>query len=164
MATIESIRSWLGNFDFQGYLASLPPAERQQVWQEHLDAERRDKELRERERAEKWGMPRDFDPTFYGFRTREEAECEFSYDITASEYVDIPVESVRSWLAYRRNIFLERQAFENEKRQQRHQREMFELQMRSQEMTKWQTEREEERGVRVKISKRKRLLRWLKGN
>jgi pantothenate kinase len=107
-------------------------------------------------------MPRDFDPTFYGFRTREEAECEFSRDIIASDYVDIPVDSVRSWLAYRRNIFLERQAFENEKKQQRHQREMFELQVRSQEMAKWQMEREEERGVRVKISKRKRLLKWLK--
>jgi len=163
MATSNSVRAWLDTFDFQGYLASLPLAERQRVWQEHLDAERRDEERREKEQQKQLEMPDDFDPTFYGFSTRGEAECEFSRAITASEYVDIPVESVRSWLAYRRNIFLEQQAFENEKKQQRHQREMFELQVRSQEMAKWETEREEERGVRVKISKRKRLLRWLKG-
>ena len=54
MATIESIRYLISRFDFQGYLATLPPDERLKVLQDYRDAIQRDKERRERERAERW--------------------------------------------------------------------------------------------------------------
>ena len=162
MATIESIRSWIYRFDYQGYLEKLPPDERQRVWQQHLDAVRRDEEQRERERAERQDIPRNIDITHYGFSSIEEAQREFDSDCRASEYIDyIPVDIVHFWLAFCHNNFVKKQALENEKRRQR---EMCELRVRTQEMAKWQMEREEERGVSVKISKRKRLLKWLKRN
>ena len=159
MATFESILYLINRFDFEGYLATLPSNERRRVWQEYLDAERRDEERRERECIERWNIPPDLDLAYYGFSSLNEAKKEWD----STEYTDFygHVDSVKSFLYVRRKFFLKRQALENEERRQR---ELREWQVRSQEIAKWQTEREDVRGVRVKISKRKRLLKWLKRN
>ena len=155
----------IDRFNIDKYLASLPFHERQAEWQSFLDAIQRDKEREKRERDERLVIPHDIDVRQYGFASYKEAECAWCRIQEANAYVeysDYPVDDVRVWLNDCRKDFLKNQKIENKKRKQR---ELYELQVRSQELAKWQLEREEERGmcgVRVKISKRKRLLMWLK--
>jgi hypothetical protein len=140
MATFESIRSWIGESNFREYLYELPSAERVKVWQEYLDAIQKDKEQREKKRAELWDIPRNINITKYGFDSFEEADRAWASTEFTGDYYD----NVDSWLNICRKCFLEKQAVENEKKIKK---ELHDIQLRSQEMAKWQIEREEERGT-----------------
>ena len=155
----ESLLIMIECFNYKKYLSRLPPKEMEKVLQRRLDAIQRDKERDERELAERLVIPHDIDITSHGFTSYEEADRKWHHARSVAEYEVDPVEDVKSWLHICRENFLKNQEIENRKKIQR---ELYELQVRSQELEKWQLEREEERGVRVKISKRKRLLMWLK--
>lgn len=151
---------------YREYLAKLKTKEEKiEYCHQYLDSIRitqkmREEELeqREKERSERWDIPRNIDIKQYGFSSFEEANKAWYNETYDGNWG--PDTNVKAWLIERRKSFLIKEKKEIEKKKLR---DLCDLHVRSQEMAKWQMEREEDRKVREKkCANRKSFFKWIK--